>query len=146
MSVSTERSTAVRDVAERAAAYAMPGVVVDGNSFAAVAEAAFAAADRARAGDGPSLVECKTYRTRGHSRSDRNRYRAKEEIEAWRARDPIALFESELLGLGLFDRAELDAVAAFAEKEMEEAVAFAEASPVPSPADLTQNVYTEAPR
>ena len=67
MSVSTARSTAVKDVAARAAAYAMPGVIVDGNDFAAVAEAAFAAADRARAGEGPTLIECKTYRTRGHS-------------------------------------------------------------------------------
>jgi acetoin:2,6-dichlorophenolindophenol oxidoreductase subunit alpha len=144
MSVSTARSTAVKDVAARAAAYAMPGVVVDGNDFAAVAEASFAATDRARAGEGPTLIECKTYRTKGHSRSDRNRYRTREEIEAWRGRDPIALFETELITLGLFDRAELDAVAAAAEREVAEGVAFAEASPVPSPAGLTENVYTPA--
>ncbi len=142
MSVSTERSTAVKDVASRAAAYAMPGVIVDGNDFAAVAQASFEAADRARAGEGPTLIECKTYRTRGHSRSDRNRYRSREEIEAWRARDPIALFETELAALGLFSRAELDDIAADAESDVAEAVAFAEASPLPSPADLTDNVYT----
>jgi pyruvate dehydrogenase E1 component alpha subunit len=144
MSVSTARSTAVKDVAERAAAYAMPGVIVDGNDFAAVAEASFAAADRARAGEGPTLIECKTYRTRGHSRSDRNRYRSREEIEAWRARDPILRFEAELESLGLFDRAELEAIAAAAEREVAEGVAFAEASPVPAVEGLTDDVYTPA--
>jgi TPP-dependent pyruvate/acetoin dehydrogenase alpha subunit len=142
MSVSTARSTAVKDVASRAAAYAMPGVIVDGNDFAAIAEATFSATDRARGGDGPTLIECKTYRTRGHSRSDRNRYRTKEEIEAWRARDPIELFEAELQALALFNRAELDAIAAAAEREVAEGVAFAEASPEPSPADLLRDVYT----
>jgi acetoin:2,6-dichlorophenolindophenol oxidoreductase subunit alpha len=142
MSVSTARSTAVTDVAARAAAYAMPGVIVDGNDFAAVAEAAFAATDRARAGEGPTLIECKTYRTRGHSRSDRNRYRTKEEIEAWRARDPIGLFETELVALGLIGRDEIAAVAAAAEREVADAVAFAEASPVPDPRGLLDNVYT----
>ena len=141
MSVSTARSTAVQDVAARAASYAMPGLIVDGNDFAAVAEAAFAAADRARAGEGPTLIESKTYRTRGHSRSDRNRYRTKEEIEAWRARDPIQRFETELIDLGLFTRAELDAVGAAAEREVTQGVAFAEASPAPSPENLLEHVY-----
>ena len=142
MSVSTARSTAVKDVAARASAYAMPGVIVDGNDFAAVAQASFEAADRARAGEGPTLIECKTYRTRGHSRSDRNRYRTKEEIEEWRARDPIQRFETELLQLGLFDRAELDAIGAEAEKAVNDGVAFAEASPVPDVAGLLDNVYS----
>ena len=142
MSVSTARSTAVKDVASRAAAYAMPGVIVDGNDFAAVAQASFEASDRARAGEGPTLIECKTYRTRGHSRSDRNRYRTREEIEAWRARDPIELYESELAALGVFDRAELDAIAREAEREVIEAVAFADGSPAPSPAGLLDDVYT----
>ncbi len=87
MSTSTERSTSVKNVAERAAAYSMPGVIVDGNRFADVATAAFEATERARRGEGPTLIESKTYRIRGHSRSDRNRYRTKEEIEAWQGRD-----------------------------------------------------------
>ena len=70
------------NVADRASAYAMPGVIVDGNNFADVAEASFLAVERARGGDGPTLIEAKTYRTRGHSRSDRNRYRTSEEIES----------------------------------------------------------------
>jgi len=101
MSMAIGRSTAVANVADRAGAYAMPGVIVDGNDFAAVAEATFAATCRARAGEGPTLIEAKTYRTRGHSRSDRNRYRTREEIEAWKARDPIARFEAEIVALGL---------------------------------------------
>jgi pyruvate dehydrogenase E1 component alpha subunit len=142
MSISTARSTAVKDVATRAAAYDIPGVVVDGNDFSAVAEATFTATGRARAGEGPTLVECKTYRTRGHSRSDRNRYRIREEIEAWRARDPIAAFEAELAALGIANRAELDALAADAAREVEAGVAFAEASPAPSPENLLESVYT----
>jgi pyruvate dehydrogenase E1 component alpha subunit len=142
MSVSTARSTAVKDVATRALAYDIPGKIVDGNDFAAVAAATFAAADRARAGEGPTLIECKTYRTKGHSRSDRNRYRTREEIEAWRARDPIAAFESELVALGVATQAEIDALAAEAAREVEAGVAFAEASPAPSPENLLENVYT----
>ena len=92
MSVSTERSMAVTNVADRAAAYTMPGVIVDGNASPMSEEAMAAAIARARRGEGPSLIECKTYRTRGHSKSDRNRYRTKEEIEEWKARDPIRAF------------------------------------------------------
>jgi pyruvate dehydrogenase E1 component alpha subunit len=142
MSVSTARSTAVKDIAQRAAAYSMPGVIVDGNNFAEVADASFAATDRARRGEGPTLIESKTYRTRGHSRSDRNRYRTKEEIEAWKARDPIEAFERELEALGVLSRAEIEAVRADVEKEIAEGVAFAEASPLPSAADLLRDVYT----
>ena len=145
MSMSAERATAVKDVAERASAYAMPGRVVDGNSFAEVIEAAFDAVDRARRGEGPTLIEAKTYRTRGHSRSDRNKYRTKEEIESWRRRDPILLFESELEARGLVTRAEIEAIAASVESEMAAAIAFATASPAPSPAALMRYVYADEP-
>jgi acetoin:2,6-dichlorophenolindophenol oxidoreductase subunit alpha len=142
MSTSTERSTAVRDVAARAAAYAMPGVVVDGNDFAAVAEASFEAVERARRGDGPTLIESKTYRTRGHSRSDRNRYRTKEEIEAWKARDPIQRFETEIAALGLLAPADIEAIRAEVEAEIADAIAFAEASPAPLAIEVLRDVYT----
>jgi pyruvate dehydrogenase E1 component alpha subunit len=144
MSVSTERSTAVKDVAARASAYAMPGIIVDGNNFAEVAETSFEAVERARRGEGPTLIEAKTYRTRGHSRSDRNRYRTKEEIEAWKARDPIHLFECELEALGLLERAEIETIRAAADAEIKEGVAFAEASPLPSTAELLRDVSTPA--
>jgi acetoin:2,6-dichlorophenolindophenol oxidoreductase subunit alpha len=144
MSMAMARATAVANVADRAEAYAIPGVMVDGNDFAAVAGAAFEATDRARAGEGPTLIEAKTYRTRGHSRSDRNRYRTREEIDAWKARDPIARFEQEILSLGLATEAEVATIAASAEKEMAEAVAEASASPWPSVTDLTRDVYSPA--
>jgi acetoin:2,6-dichlorophenolindophenol oxidoreductase subunit alpha len=144
MSMAMARATAVANVADRAAAYAIPGVMVDGNDFAAVAEAAFEATDRARAGEGPTLIEAKTYRTRGHSRSDRNRYRTREEIEAWKARDPITRFETEIVALGLATKAEIASIAAEAEKEMTEAIAEASASPWPAVADLTRDVYSPA--
>jgi pyruvate dehydrogenase E1 component alpha subunit len=143
MSTSTARSTSVADIAERASAYSMPGVIVDGNDFAAVAEASFIATERARRGEGPTLIESKTYRIRGHSRSDRNRYRTKEEIEAWQARDPIGRFASELTSLGLFATAELTAIRADVEREITEAIAFAQASPSPSTADVTRYVYAD---
>lgn len=142
MSTSVERSMPVKDVAERAAAYAMPGVVVDGNNYAEVAEASFQAVERARRGEGPSLIECKTYRIRGHSKSDRNLYRTKEEIESWVKRDPIALLEAELEALGLASRSEIEAIRAQVEDEIAEGLAFAEASPMPSPLEILRDVYT----
>lgn len=145
MSTATERSTAVANVADRACAYAMPGVTVDGNDLRAVAEASFAAVARARAGEGPTLIENVTYRWRGHSRSDRNRYRGKEEIEAWMARDPIARFEGELLALGLLDAADAEAIRAEVAAEIAAGLAFAQASPAPPVANLTRYVTSESP-
>ncbi|MFN4140708.1 thiamine pyrophosphate-dependent dehydrogenase E1 component subunit alpha [Aestuariivirga sp.] len=142
MSVSTERSMAVKNVADRAAAYAMPGVTLDGNSIADVEEAIATAVGRARAGDGPTLVECKTYRTRGHSRSDRNRYRTKEEIEEWKARDPIPRFESELLSHGLVSEADVAAIREAAEAEIAAGIEFARNGTDPDPAEVTRDVYS----
>ena len=146
MSTSIKRSTAVKDVAQRAVAYAMPGVIVEGNKFAEVAEASFQAVERARAGDGPSLIECKTYRIRGHSKSDRNLYRTKEEIESWQKRDPIRFLEAELEAFELASRAEIEAIHAQVEEEIAKGVAFAEASPVPSAKELLRDVYTTSER
>lgn len=142
MSTSVKRATAVKNIAERAAAYAMPGVIVDGNRFADVAEASFEAVERARSGDGPTLIECKTYRIRGHSKSDRNLYRTKEEIESWQKRDPIQLLEAELEALGLATRADIEALHAQVETEIANGIAFAEASPPPLANELLRDVYT----
>ena len=142
MSTSTQRSTAVANIADRAAAYGMPGVIVDGNDFAAVAEVSFLAVERARRGDGPTLIEAKTYRIRGHSRSDRNRYRTKLEIEEWRQRDPIARFETELAAFGILSTSDVGAIRADVEREIAEAITFAQASPAPSLAEVTRYVYT----
>jgi pyruvate dehydrogenase E1 component alpha subunit len=144
MSTSTARSTAVKNIADRAAAYSMPGVIVNGNIFSEVAEASHAAVERARAGEGPTLIESKTYRYRGHSKSDRNRYRTKEEIEDWISnRDPIMLFENELKEFGVIDDKGIEAIREAVRAEIEAGIEFAKASPSPAISDLEQFVYTE---
>ncbi|ESY75331.1 thiamine pyrophosphate-dependent dehydrogenase E1 component subunit alpha [Mesorhizobium sp. M0051] len=144
MSTSTARSTAVKNIAERAAAYSMPGVIVDGNIFSEVAEASHQAVARARAGEGPTLIESKTYRHRGHSKSDRNRYRTKEEIEDWMSnRDPITLFESELREFGFIDDKGIEAIRGAVSQEIADGIEFAKASPSPDVRDTGDYVYTE---
>jgi acetoin:2,6-dichlorophenolindophenol oxidoreductase subunit alpha len=142
MSVSTARSTAVKDIATRAIAYNIPGVIVDGNKIADVNEAMAEAIARAQAGDGPTLIECKTYRTKGHSRSDRNRYRTKEEIEEWKAKDPIPMFEEELKAYGVLNEGEVESVRAEVEKEVQDGFAFAQAGTSPAPDSVLRDVYT----
>ncbi|MDA4848683.1 pyruvate dehydrogenase (acetyl-transferring) E1 component subunit alpha [Hoeflea poritis] len=144
MSTSTERSTAVANIADRAAAYSMPGKTVDGNDFSAVCEAVNEAVEHARSGHGPSLVENVTYRWRGHSKSDRNRYRTKEEIGEWMERDPIKSFAAELEDHGIMTADEIQALEADVNRQIETAIEFAKASPDPSPSDVTRDVYTEA--
>ncbi|QND68376.1 thiamine pyrophosphate-dependent dehydrogenase E1 component subunit alpha [Mesorhizobium loti] len=144
MSTSTARSTAVKNIAERAAAYSMPGVIVNGNIFSEVAEASHQAVARARAGEGPTLIESKTYRHRGHSKSDRNRYRTKEEIEDWMSnRDPITLFESELREFGFIDNKGIEAIRDAVAQEIADGIEFAKASPSPDVRDTGNYVYTE---
>jgi acetoin:2,6-dichlorophenolindophenol oxidoreductase subunit alpha len=144
MSTSTARSTAVKAIADRAAAYSMPGVTVDGNIFSQVAAASHAAVARARAGEGPTLIESVTYRHRGHSKSDRNRYRTKEEIEDWMSnRDPITLFETELQEFGIVDAAGIEAIRAAVAAEIAEGIEYAKASPMPEVAAAGDYVYTE---
>jgi pyruvate dehydrogenase E1 component alpha subunit len=142
MSVSTERSMAVTHVADRAGSYNMPGHVVDGNRIEDVSEAIMAATARARRGEGPSLIECKTYRIRGHSKSDRNRYRTKEEIEEWQAKDPIGHFEAELVAHGLLKNDDVTAIRVDAEREIAEAIEFARNGTDPDPRQGARDVYT----
>ncbi|MCR9122429.1 MAG: pyruvate dehydrogenase (acetyl-transferring) E1 component subunit alpha [Phyllobacteriaceae bacterium] len=142
MSTSTERSTAVKSIADRAAAYSMPGERVDGNDFSAVTEAVDAAVARARNGEGPSLIENVTYRWRGHSKSDRNRYRTKEEIAQWQERDPIARMAAMLKEHGITDDEGIAALEKDVEQAVEEAIAFAKDSPVPRIEDATRDVHT----
>jgi pyruvate dehydrogenase E1 component alpha subunit len=141
MSMDIAKAMAVLNVADRASAYAMPGVTLDGNDLPAVTAATRVAVTRARSGGGPSLIECKTYRLRGHSKSDRNLYRTKEEIEAWRKRDPILRLQGELIAHGRFDAAELADIEKAAQAQIEAALEFAKASPDPDPAELTRDVY-----
>ena len=133
---------AVVNVADRASAYGMPGVIVDGNRIEDVAEATLIAIARARAGQGPTLVECKTYRTRGHSRSDRNRYRTKEEIEEWKLRDPIGHFETELMANGFATAGEMAEIHASVAAEIAAGLEFAQNGTDPSPDQVTRDVYS----
>ncbi len=144
MSVSTERSTAVKSIAERAAAYSMPGVTVDGNDFSAITEASERAVAAARAGQGPSLIESMTYRWRGHSKSDRNRYRTKEEIAEWMAKDPIERFAVVLREHGILNGIEQKSMEEDVNREIAESIEFARNSPDPEVSALTRDVYTEA--
>jgi pyruvate dehydrogenase E1 component alpha subunit len=120
----------------------MPGVVVDGNSIADVAEAVDEAVARARRGEGPTLIECKTYRTKGHSRSDRNRYRSKEEIEMWKARDPIPAYVQELIDNNIVTAAEAAAIDASTTQEIADAIVFAQNGTAPTHIDIATEVYT----
>lgn len=131
----------LEDIAERAAAYGIPGVVVDGNDVLAVYEAACAAVERARAGGGPTLLECKTYRRGGHSRSDPGHYRPPEEVEEWLAKDPIPRFRDVLLAEGILDEAGAEEVEAEVAAEIEAAVEYARSSPSPAPQDALEGVY-----
>jgi len=114
MSSSTEKAFAIDNLADRGKGYGIPGVNVDGNDVVAVYEVAQAAVDRAKAGDGPTLIIAETYRWKGHSRSDKNLYRTKEEIEEWRIKDPIPKFIARVMEEGILESAEpsglLDAV------------------------------------
>lgn len=142
MSTSTERSTSVKQIADRAAGYSMPGVTVDGNDFSAVAEAMATATERAKAGEGPSLIESMTYRWRGHSKSDRNRYRTKEEIADWMDRDPIPRMAEMLIAHGIMDAEGVATMEVDADRTIAEAIEFAANSPAPNVAELTRDVYT----
>ena len=137
------QATRNTSVAARAAAYGLPGVEVDGNDVWAVYAAAGEAVDRARAGGGPTLIECKTYRTRAHSEGMRDAgYRTADEVAQWRTRDPIKLFAETILAGSDASQADLDAIDAELKKQIEAAVAFAESSPLPDPATVADHVYS----
>jgi pyruvate dehydrogenase E1 component alpha subunit len=133
----------IENIADRAAAYGMPGRIVDGNDVLAVYETAREAVERARAGEGPTLIECKTYRLCGHSRSDPRTYRTKEEEAEWQTRDPIPRFREWLVADGSASAAELDEIEADVERTIDEAIAFGDASPAPELADLYTDVFKE---
>ena len=118
-----------------------PGVSVDGNDVLAVYEAAREAVARARAGRGPTLLETRTYRLRGHSKSDANRYRTREEIERWRRRCPIMRFERWLAERGVMTPDDFEAVKAEVLEEVQAAIAFAESEPDPDVGQLAEGVY-----
>ena len=130
-------------VAQRAVAYGIPGVAVDGNDVLAVYTVTREAVKRARSGGGPTLIECLTYRQCGHSRSDPRGYRTKEEEAEWKQRDPIACFRDWLLKRQSNCEPQLNQVDADVEQTLQEAIDFAETSPQPVPADVYTDVFKE---
>lgn len=144
ISLPQTRSMRVQDIADRARAYDIPGFVVDGNDVIAVYEAAGEAIQRARAGEGPALIECKTYRYRGHFEGDPMIYRTREEEEMWKAKDPIPRFEAKLMEMGVLTEAQAREINERILAEVEEAVRFAEESPWPAPEEVLEDVYTVA--
>jgi len=142
VSVPTSCSLSVPNVADRAAGYGIPGVVVDGMDVMAVYEAAGEAVARARKGEGPTLIEAKTYRFRGHFEGDAGTYRPKEEVEEWLKRDPIPNFKEKLIKMKVLTEKEAEEIDRAAREEMEEAVKFALESPFPEPEEALRNVYS----
>jgi acetoin:2,6-dichlorophenolindophenol oxidoreductase subunit alpha len=133
--------TKLKNLADRAAAYGFPGLVVDGNDVLAVREATTEAIERARAGGGPTLIECKTWRHWGHFIGDSAKYRDPAEHEAWLKRDPIAAFAKVLADQGVATEAELQAIQREADAEMDSAIEYGRQSPFPDKAELTKDVY-----
>lgn len=133
----------IEDLSETAAAYGIPGVTVDGMDVEAVFEATAEARERAVAGEGPSLVEGKTYRYRGHFEGDPMTYRTDEEFEAWKERDPVPRFRDALLERGELTEDEYEELVASVEAEVDDAVAFAEEAPRPTPEDAYEDMYVD---
>lgn len=131
----------IENVADRAVAYGMKGVSVDGNDVLAVHRATSEAVERARRGEGPTLIECKTYRHRGHSRVDSAKYRPKEEVQEWLRRDPVKNFREHLTREHLLSEAELLLVEKEAAAKVEDAVRFAMESSYPAPTEALEDVY-----
>ncbi len=141
VSVPTSCSLAISNIADRAIGYGIPGIVVDGMDVMAVYEATGEAVARARRGEGPSLIEAKTYRFRGHFEGDSGTYRPKEEIEEWLKRDPLKSFKEKLLEMKLLTEKKADEIDQEMLAEIDQAVKFAQESPFPEPEETLDNVF-----
>ena len=141
-STAVEKVMKIKHVSERAAAYGIPGQTVDGNDVELVYASMSEAAERARAGKGPTLLELETYRFAGHSRSDPGHYRDTAEVAAWKERDPIARYEKKLLEEGLLQPKSVADLQSAISHELEEAVAQAEQDPSPRPEDCLNDVFS----
>jgi pyruvate dehydrogenase E1 component alpha subunit len=143
ISVPVSQSTSVKDIADRAVGYAMLGKVVDGNDVIAILDAFSECKERAKRGEGPSLIEAKTYRWKGHWTGDPEVYRTKEEVAAWMEKCPIKRFRKYLLDNSIATEDELSAVDKQAQEEVDEAAQFALNAPEPDPAHVMDGMYVE---
>jgi pyruvate dehydrogenase E1 component alpha subunit len=141
MSMAMKKAFNVEHISDRACAYDIPGEFVDGNDVFAVYDAVKRAAERARKGEGPTLIEALTYRWKGHSRSDRQAYRTREEVKQWQVKDPIPRFANALIAAGMLDKPQLETIQAKAHEHIEAALAFAEASPEPDISTILEGLY-----
>ena len=138
-------SSGNQNVGDRGSAYGLPSVIVDGNDVLAVYEAAGEAVARARSGGGPTLIEAKTYRTRAHAEGMRDAgYRSQEEVDAWKARDPLTTYKQRLLAEGLAPQEDFDEIEADMQALIADAAQFAEKSPWPEPATVSDHVYSQS--
>lgn len=144
MGTAVDRASAVPKIIDKAPAYGMKGEQVDGMNVIEVYEAAQKALKKIRDGEGPQFLEMLTYRYEGHSMGDPLRYRTKDEVEKWREDDPIGILERHMLGEEMTDKDELEEIDESVEQEIEEAVQFAEESPLPEPEALFEDIYVEA--
>ena len=144
MGTSVERTSNVRELYTLAEAYDMPAEPVDAMDVEIVHEAVGRAAARARRGDGPTFLEFKTYRFRGHSMSDPQKYRTKEEVAEWKQRDPVELIKDRILSQKIATEEELNAIDAKIKVQVEESVQFAEDSPWPKPEEAFEDIYVQA--
>ncbi len=141
MSMAMKKAFNVEHISDRACAYDIPGEFVDGNDVFTVYDAVKRAAERARKGEGPTLIEALTYRWKGHSRSDRQAYRTREEVKQWQVKDPIPRFANALIAAGMLDKPQLETIQAKAHEHIEAALAFAEASPEPDISTILEGLY-----
>jgi pyruvate dehydrogenase E1 component alpha subunit len=144
MGTTVNRASAVPEMVDKALAYGMKGEQVNGMNVIEVHEATQKALKKIRDGEGPQVLEMLTYRFEGHSMGDPLRYRTKEEVEKWREDDPIGILERHLLAEDMTDKNELEKIDDAVEKTIEEAVKFAEESPLPEPEALFEDIYVEA--
>jgi 2-oxoisovalerate dehydrogenase E1 component alpha subunit len=146
ISVRQDHQMAVHDVADRAAGYGMPGVVVDGSDVLACYRAMQTAHARARAGEGPTLIECKTYRYLPHTSDDDDKtYRTREEVDEHKHRDPIDRFTAYLIAQGLLDHDRMQTMHDEVKREVEDAITAAWDAPDPDPATVLQHLFAEGP-
>lgn len=141
MSVPWAKASKLPDIADRACAYGIPGEVVDGMDVLAVRGAVARAAERARRGEGPTLIEAKTYRWYGHSHSDPRAYRTREEEAEWKEHDPIAVLKGNMQTVGMLSEVEFETLDQAVKAKLEQAMAYSQASPEPSPDELYTDVY-----
>lgn len=144
MGTSVARTSNVRELYTLGEAYDIPSEAVDGMDVEIVHEAVSRAAERARKGEGPTFLEFKTYRYRGHSMSDPQKYRTKEEVAEWKLRDPIELIKDRILTNKIATQEELDAIDERIKKQVEDSVKFAEESPWPKPEEAFEDIYVQA--